>query len=96
MAERKPVNRKVAKQPNASYVEKSTTPEVSTTPEASVSHPRSRRSRRIAREQISTRIRTTLRDLMDDYTEDTGIGVQAITEAALTEYLKRRGYEEQA
>lgn len=90
MPERKPVNRKVAKQPNASYVEKSTTPE------ASVSHPRSRRSRRIAREQISTRIRTTLRDLMDDYSEDTGIGVQAITEAALTEYLKRRGYEEQA
>lgn len=85
---------KVQKQKSASYVEKTTTA-AKPAREAEQESPArgaGRRKRRVVREPLSTRITVSLRDLMYDYEQDTGTGVQAMVEEALTEYLATRGY----
>lgn len=89
MVERKPLG-KVQKQKPAGYVEAA----ANVPPEGEV-QARRRRPRRVVREQLSTRIRVSLRDLMDEYQDETGMGPQAQIEEALTEYLSARGHKEQ-
>lgn len=82
---------KIQKQRPQSYIEKTTAPAEPPAPPASST---GRRKRRVPREPLSTRVPVTLRDRMYDYEESTGMGVQAMVEEALTEYLEKRGFGE--
>ena len=85
---------KIQKQRRESYIEKTTAATESPTTPAAARGAGVRRKRGVPREPLSTRVTVTLRDRMDDYEQSTGVGVQAMVEEALTEYLEKRGFRE--
>jgi hypothetical protein len=50
-----------------------------------------KRHKRVVREQFNTKIRTDLRARLDRFVEDQESTLQDVTEAALAEYMDRRG-----
>lgn len=50
---------------------------------------------RQAREQLNTKIRVDLRGRLDAFVRDHGSSVQGVLEAALDEYMSRRGWSQE-
>lgn len=53
--------------------------------------PPPKRHRRVVREQFNTKIRTDLRARLDRFVAEADTTLQDVTEAALMEYMDRRG-----